>query len=93
MGVAGPTIDDCVKMAWEALHALFRDKICDLTDKFPADATDSKGRRMPDPCCRPCHQTADFSGEMIALQQVSHSGQATSAFQRLQSSTQPMNST
>lgn len=43
VGVKGPTIDDCVAMAWKAFHALFRDKILDLTDKFPADATDSKG--------------------------------------------------
>jgi len=43
IGVEGPTIDHCVKMAWEAFHALFRDKICDLTDKFPSDAKDSKG--------------------------------------------------
>ena len=43
IGVAGPTISDCVRMAWQAFHSLFRDKILDLTDKFPEDATDSKG--------------------------------------------------
>ena len=43
MGVAGPTMSDCVRMAWQAFHSLFRDKILDLTDKFPSDATDSKG--------------------------------------------------
>ena len=43
IGVAGPTISDCVRMAWQAFHSLFRDKILDLTDKFPSDATDSKG--------------------------------------------------
>ena len=43
MGVAGPTMADCVRMAWQAFHSLFRDKILDLTGKFPSDATDSKG--------------------------------------------------
>ena len=43
IGVRGPTMIDCVSMAWQAFHALFRDKILDLTDKFPQDATDSKG--------------------------------------------------
>ena len=43
VGVKGPTIDDAARMAWGAFHALFRDKILDLTDKFPSDATDSKG--------------------------------------------------
>ena len=42
IGVAGPTISDCVRMAWQAFHSLFRDKILDLTDKFPSDATDSR---------------------------------------------------
>lgn len=43
VAVGGASMDNCVRMAWSAFHALFRDKITDLTDKFPADATDSKG--------------------------------------------------
>ena len=43
IGVQGPTMTDCVRLAWQAFHSLFRDKILDLTDKFPEDATDSKG--------------------------------------------------
>jgi len=33
-----PTINDCVHLAFEAFHNLFRDKILDLTAKFPENA-------------------------------------------------------
>eukprot|EP01052_Picozoa_sp_SAG31_P040077 SAG31_NODE_5714_length_2367_cov_1.231481_2_plen_510_part_00 len=40
-------MDLCVKMAWEAFHFLFRDKIADLIRSFPEDArvTDQKTQK------------------------------------------------
>ena len=38
-----PTIDDCVKMAWETFHTYFRDRITDLVTQYPADFKTTKG--------------------------------------------------
>mmetsp|Transcript_21138 Transcript_21138/g.54122 ORF Transcript_21138/g.54122 Transcript_21138/m.54122 type:complete len:1186 (+) Transcript_21138:63-3620(+) len=43
IGAKGPTMEDAVRLAWRAFHELFRDMILDLTDKFPEDATTTKG--------------------------------------------------
>lgn len=38
-----PTIKDCVGMAFEIFHSLYRDRILDLTSRFPADAKTKSG--------------------------------------------------
>jgi len=43
MGSKGPTMGDAALLAWKAFHELYRDTILDLTEKFPEDATTTKG--------------------------------------------------
>lgn len=43
VGASKPTIETCVEMAVKVFYALYRDKIVDLTTKFPEDAKTSKG--------------------------------------------------
>eukprot|EP00048_Salpingoeca_helianthica_P014002 m.213019 g.213019 ORF g.213019 m.213019 type:complete len:1298 (-) comp15572_c0_seq2:162-4055(-) len=38
-----PTINDCVQLAFEAFHTLYRDKIVDLTTQFPETAKTATG--------------------------------------------------
>jgi len=42
----GMTMADCVELAWNDMHALFRDKINSLTKAFPKDATKKNGDKF-----------------------------------------------
>lgn len=38
---SSPSLDDCVQMAWNVMHQLFRDRILDLQHAFPRDSKKS----------------------------------------------------